>query len=263
MLDIDLATLLFQVVNFVVLALLLNRFLFTPLKAKLDERNRTVAESLSNAQSQEASAAQLKAEWQDHVLSAERQTQEMLEAAQREAMQSSEELFEDARLRLDQLSKEMRLDLDRQRNEILVRNYDDILDAIVSLAGNVVQSVTTRRTHDDLVTNFAASIYQMPQADVNEYRRLMTGRVPTAFVATPVALTSEQEQTVADTLSSFIDRRVELKPTVDTTLIAGIQVRLADKLFDNSVREQLNRVRERVRSDLAAKMGVDIVHGSQ
>ena len=255
MLDLDWATLLFQIVNFVVLLAILNRFLFRPLRSKLNERGRIISETLQQARDQEAEVAALRSQMEEQLRQMEQQKEELLQAARLEAAQRGEELVQDARERVARLSEEMHSDLDRQRNEIVVRNYDGILDSIISLAGNVVQSVTTRRTHDDLVTNFAASIYQMPQADVQEYRRLMTGRVPTAFVTTPVALSPEQTQTLADTLSSLIDRRVELQVMVDPALIAGIQVRLADKLIDNSVRQRLVRIRDRVRGDLVSRLG--------
>jgi F-type H+-transporting ATPase subunit b len=260
MLQLDWATLAFQTINFLVLLWLLNRFLFKPLRGKLDERGRTIAEDLQSARSQEAEAALLRTEWEERRRTVEGEAEEILQTSRREATEMSAELFEEARTRLDRLTEEMRLDLVRQRNEIIVQQYDGILDTIITLSGNVVQSVTTRRTHDDLVTNFCASIYQMSQTDIDEYRRLLAGRIPTAFVSTPVALTAEQSQTLADTLSSLIDRRVELQVSIDPELVAGIQVRLADKLIDNSIRQQLDRIRERVRRDLIAQMGASAQH---
>jgi F-type H+-transporting ATPase subunit b len=257
MLEFDWATLVFQIVNFAILLVLLNRFLFKPLRAKLDERRAVIAESLSSAREQEAEAARQRAEWEERMRMVEQQKEDTLRAAELEAANRRAELLQEARARLDQLTEEMRTDLRRERNEIIVRQYDEVLDTIIALAGNVVQSVTTRRTHDDLVTNFCASIYQFPQTDVQEYRRLMTGRVPTASVTTPVALTSEQVNTVTDTLSSLIDRRLELNTSVNPDLIAGIQVRLADKLMDNTVRQRLDLTRERVRADLMVRMGAD------
>ena len=143
----------------------------------------------------------------------------------------------------------------RQRDEVVAQNYEGMLDAIVDLSANVVQSVTTRRTHDDLVQNFCASIYRLPQEEVNEYRRAIEGRYPVAVVTTPVALTADQTKTVSDTLSSLIDRQVELQVRVAPELVAGIQVRLANRLLDNTVRQQLNRIRDRVREDLVERMG--------
>ena len=254
MLELDLATILFQVINFLVLVVVLNRFLFKPLRAKLNERSSTISETLEEARTQETEASRLQAEWEERIQEAEEEAEEIVSAARTEASERSTDLMEEARERLDQMTEEMRLDLYRQRNEIVTRHYDDILDTIIDLSGNVVRSVTTRRAHDDLVTNFAANIYQMSQPDVEEYRRMMRGRVPTAFVVTPVALTADQTETLTDTLSSLIDRRVELDVKEDPSLIAGIQVRLGDKVIDNSIRQQLSEIRGRVREDLISRM---------
>jgi vacuolar-type H+-ATPase subunit H len=199
----------------------------------------------------------LRSEWEERMRGIEQQAEEIIYQAQQEALQKGAALLEETRKRLDRLTEEMRSDLRRQRDEVIAQHYDDIMDTVIDLSGNVIQSVTTRRTHDDLVTNFAASIFQMPQAEIEQYRRAMAGRTPTAFVATPVALTADQTKTLADTLSSLIDRHVELQMQIDPTLIAGIQVRLADRLIDNSVRQQLSRVRARVYQELISRMGAD------
>jgi len=255
MLDFDWTTLLFQIINFLVLLLVLKHFVFRPLDRKLNERGQTISETLQAAQDRETEALRLQREWQERIAAAEKEAEEIVRAAQREAAQVHAALLREARQRLDELTDEMRADLQRQRDEIVAQHFEEILDTVITLAANVVQSVTTRRTHDDLVTNFCASIYQLPQTDVEEYRRLLRGRVPTAFVTTPVALTPEQTQTLTDTLSSLIDRRMELQVTVDPSLVAGIRVRLADKIIDNSVRQQLMRIRDRVRQDFAMHMG--------
>jgi F-type H+-transporting ATPase subunit b len=257
MLEIDWPSLAWQILNFVVLLLILNFFLFRPLRKKLNERGEVIAETLQRARDQEAEASQIRTEWEERMHGIEQQAEEIIHQAQQEALRKGANLLEETRGRLDRLTEEMRADLRRQRDEVVAQHYDDIMSAVLDLSGNVVQSVTTRRTHDDLVTNFAASIFQMPQAEIEQYRQAMSNRMPTAFVSTPVALTADQTKTMADTLSSLVDRRVELQVKVDPTLIAGVQVRLADKLIDNSVRQQLSRVRERVYQDLISRMGAD------
>ena len=261
MLELDWATLLFQTVNFVVLVGGLGYLLFRPLRKKLDERQKVISDTLQSARDREAEAARLRDQWQEATLRAQKEAEELLHRAQSEAEQKAADILEEARSRIDRLTEEMREDLHRQRDEMTAQYYDDILDAIVELSANVLQSVTTRRTHDDLVTNYCASIYQLPQTDVDEYRRSMAGRVPTAFVATPVPLSGDQAKTLSDTLSSLIDRHIELQVRVTPELIAGIQVRLADKLIDNSVREQLHRIRERVRRDLISRLGASARYG--
>jgi len=260
MLDLDWATLLFQTINFLVLVGGLGYLLYRPLRKKLDERESVISDTLQNARDQEADAARLHSQWQEATRNAQQQSEEILQRAQTEAEQKSADILEETRSRIDRLTEEMREGFHRQRDEMAAQYYDEILDTIVELSANVIQSVTTRRTHDDLVTNYCASIYQLPQADVDEYRRTMAGRVPTAFVATPVPLTGDQAKTLSDTLSSLIDRHIELQVRVAPELIAGIQVRVADKLIDNSIREQLRRLRERVRKDVISRLGADSEH---
>ena len=84
----------------------------------------------------------------------------------------------------------------------------------------------------------------------------MTGRVPAAFVTTPVALSPEQAKTLADALSSLLDRRVEVREAVDPSIIAGIQVRIADQLMENSIRQQFVQIRDAVRVDFVSKQGL-------
>mgnify|MGYP000993235477 FL=1 len=255
MLEFDLATLAFQIVNFLVLLAILYYFLFRPLRGRLNERSQALADSLQNARDQQAEAARLRDEYERRIHGLREEADEIVAQARQEAADRGAELMEETRRRIDRLTVDMRTDLMRQRDEVVAQNYEGMLDAIVDLSANVVQSVTTRRTHDDLVQNFCASIYRLPQEEVNEYRRAIEGRYPVAVVTTPVALTADQTKTVSDTLSSLIDRQVELQVRVAPELVAGIQVRLANRLLDNTVRQQLNRIRDRVREDLVERMG--------
>ena len=254
MLELDWQAILQQVINFAALLALLYFFLFRPLRAKLDERGRAVADTLQNARDQEADAARLRSEYERRLHELREQADDIIARARQEASESGAEMLGDARRRIDRLTDDMRLDLARQRDETVAQNYDNILDSIIDVSANVVQSVTTRRTHDDLVQNFCASIYRLPQEEVEEYRRAVEGRHPVAVVTTPVPLSPEQTKTVSDTFSSLLDSQVELQVRVVPELVAGIQVRVANTLLDNSVRHQLNRIRDRVQRDLVSRM---------
>lgn len=253
MLDLDWRTLLFQILNFVVLVIILARLVFRPLKSKLAERRQTIGDALQSAQDQEAEAARLRAHWEERHAQAETHGEEIIRAAQEKARERSAQILNEARHQLDRLTEEMRTDLDHERDEIISMQFEDLLEGVVALSANVIRSVTTRRTHDDLLANFVASILRTPQDEVQEYRTAMVGRSPNAFVSTPVPLTTEQSKTVADALSSLIDRRVEIKDTIDVNIIAGIQVRIADRLLENSIRQQLVEIRDAVRTDFAGR----------
>ncbi|NLT74558.1 MAG: hypothetical protein GXX94_10295 [Chloroflexi bacterium] len=256
MLDLDWRVLILQILNFAALVGILSVLVFRPLRRKLAERGRTISDALQAAQDQEAEAARLRAHWEQRRAQAEANGEEIIRAAEKRAEERSAQILSEARRQLDRVTEDMRIDLAHERDEIVRQHYEDILEAVVTLSGNVVRSVTTRKTHDDMVANFVASVLRTPPEEVNEYRAAMTGRVPAAFIATPVPLTPEQIRTVGDSLSSLLDRRVEIRDTVDKALIAGIQVRIADHLLENSIRQQLVRIRDSVRTEYLSGQGV-------
>jgi F-type H+-transporting ATPase subunit b len=256
MLDLDWRTVVSQIINFVVLLVILYYLIFRPLRRKLDERSEDLAQALQNARDQEAQAAELRRDWEQRMAVIDRTREEILATAAGEAEARTAETMREARLRLDAATEQMRRDIQRQRDEVVSESFGDILDTIMGLSANVLQSVTTRRAHDDLISNLLAQIYQMPQDQVEVYRRVMAGRMPTAFVTTPVPLSAEQTRNLTDALSSLIDRRIELQTNVDTGLIAGIQIRVGDRLLDNTVVNELSRVRESVSRGMVERLGV-------
>jgi len=257
MLDLDLLTLVFQIVNFLVLLLGLRWLLFKPLRAKIEERAGELAELRTTARDHEARTAEVQEQWQTRITMAEAEAEQIRQAALRDATDQAEAILEETRKRADHLTVQMSEELRHQHNELVVQQYDELLDTIMDVAGNVVRSVTTRRTHDDLVASLLANLYRTPPEQVDVYRKIMADRIPTAYVTTPVALTDDQTKAITDALSSLLDRRVEVHAQVAPELIAGIQVRLADKLVDNSVRQELTRIRANARAELLSRIGAE------
>ncbi|MGI6367523.1 MAG: F0F1 ATP synthase subunit delta [Anaerolineae bacterium] len=255
MLDLDWRTILWQCVNFAAIVLILNWLVFRPLRAKLAERRQSISESLQAAEEQEAEAERLKAHWEERRAHAEADAENIIRAAEAQADARAAQILRDTRAHVDRLTEELRIDLQHERDEIISQHYEDLLDGVMALSANVVRSVTTRRTHDDLVANSVAAILRTPIAQVEAYRSAMAGRVPTAFVTTPVALSRDQAKSLAEALSSLLDRHVEVREAIDPGIIAGIQVRIADQLMENSIRQQLVQVRDAVMADLVQRQG--------
>ncbi len=61
-----------------------------------------------------------------------------------------------------------------------------------------------------------------------------------------VPLEPEQKARIVEALVERTGARIELEDKVDESLIAGFRVTLADRLFDGSLRNQLQRMKERL-----------------
>lgn len=256
MLSLNWVSILFQIVNFVVFLYLLSRFLLKPLQARVSERAAQVEGMLDNAARREAESYATQRQIERRLAEVEREAEAIIRQAREESQKQSEALLQAAQERAQAIIARAQQEAEHERQEALRLSYDQMLDTIFDLASGVLRSVTVRQTHDDLVTNLAAYIWQRPPEEVREYRRALADREPLVFVYTPVPLTESQSKIIADTLSSLADRHVELEIQPDPSLIAGLRVRLGDRVIDNSLRRQLEQIREQVGQELRERLGI-------
>jgi len=69
-----------------------------------------------------------------------------------------------------------------------------------------------------------------------------------AEVKSAVELSQQQQDHIRKGLSAFTGKDVRLKIEVDPSLLGGIQVKIGDKVYDGSARQQLQSLRERLES---------------
>ncbi len=257
LINIDPISIVLQVINFVLLVYVLSKFLFKPLKNTIDERAAKVEGALDGAAQREAESYATKREIERRLAEVEKQAEALLTQAQQEAEQQRARVLDAAQERAAEIIANAAKEAEQERVEALKDNYEQILDTVIDLASGVLRSVTVRQTHDDLVNNLAAYIWQRPPEEVTEYRRALAEREPIIFVETPVALTENQQKVLTDTMSSLADRRVELEVQQVPSLIAGLRVRIGDRVVDNSLRQQLEEVREQVGQDLQQQLGMN------
>src|SRR5918995_4566469 len=91
--SVDVWKLAFQIVNFLILLYLLNRFLFKPVLARLDERNSKIGKGLEDAEAAARDRELARAEREAAVEEARKEAQEMIARATKIAEDSRNEIL--------------------------------------------------------------------------------------------------------------------------------------------------------------------------
>ncbi len=107
-----------QTINFLVLVFLLQRFLYRPILAVIDERKRKVALEQAAAVTERQQAEQLKQEYLDKLAALEDEKQGVLQLAQKQAEVETSELRKKIESQFDELRAKQTALLDRERNEV-------------------------------------------------------------------------------------------------------------------------------------------------
>lgn len=126
--ELDWTTVIFELINFGVLALLLTRFLFKPVRAMLREREQEIASAYAEAQTARAQSEAAKAELERRQHELEAQAKALREQAKAEGEQAAEAILQDGREDIRRARRSLEDELERARVDALHRLSPELIE---------------------------------------------------------------------------------------------------------------------------------------
>jgi len=257
MLNIDWATIAFQVINFLVLAGALYYFVFRPMTRRVQERRAEKQEMMRQIREDRQEAERLRETLEEHLSEVEAEADEIITEAQKRAEAERQQMLEDVGQDIEEMLVDAREDVEQMRQQAVDEFHDELIDAILDIGADVIRQAAPSAVHDALVAQLGDRIWEMGREEmerVRAFRRSLGERTPTAHVTTAKPLRSEQQGELARTLTALADRNVDIQMETDPSLAAGMQVRLADIVVDNSVAGRLDELREQTSQALRERL---------
>lgn len=155
-------TMIFEVVNLLIVMLILKKFLFKPVNAVLEQRQAEIGGMYQKAEDAQKEAQALKQAYDERMSGARKEADELIVAAQDSARRRGDEIVEDARDEAVQLRRRAEEYIELQKRKALREARDELADMAVDIAGKVVEREVTREDHDRLVEEFIKSAGDEP-----------------------------------------------------------------------------------------------------
>lgn len=131
-----------QAVNFLILLYILKRFLYKPVLKVLDERKKTISDSLQNAEEIEKKLTQITAEREEQLKKASREAEEIIKDATASAGQIIAEAHEKAGTDIEGLvakaHQSISLEKEKMRQEIRAELADLVVAGLQKVTGKVL-----------------------------------------------------------------------------------------------------------------------------
>lgn len=151
-------SLIVQAINFVLLLIVLQRLLYRPLMAKMEERTRAIQRSLDEAQAARSEAARQQEENATRLRAAHAEAAKIREQALKEAGEEQKRLVEGAQAEAKRLVEtartQMEADIRRAREEL----RREIADLATSVAERLVRRTLRDEDHRRIVADAVARI---------------------------------------------------------------------------------------------------------
>jgi F-type H+-transporting ATPase subunit delta len=120
----------------------------------------------------------------------------------------------------------------------------------------VVEKLAARMGVSKIVRNFLFVVVDNQRAPllpeiIDSFRQVIQQRegVAAAVVASAVNLTDTQKAQLLQTLERLTGQKIQAKYTLDPALLGGAVVRIGDTIYDGSVKNRLNQMRERLTAE--------------
>ncbi|NLE44838.1 MAG: hypothetical protein GX620_08970 [Chloroflexi bacterium] len=257
MLDLDIRTIAFQVVNFLILAAALYHLLFKPVMRSVQERTAERQRLRRNLEDDTAKANHLRGELETRLAGTADEAAAIIVAAQEEAEALRLSLLQEALAEVERILTEAHADAHRQQ-QLLLRDFeDDLVETVLRISARMIGRTIPRESHDALVQQLSDRIWEMGRSEmlrVEDLRRSLGTRSPTVFIRSARQLTPEQQALLSRTFAALADRQVNVEVKTDPLLAAGVRARIGDLIIDNSIAGQLDELHDAVALSLKERL---------
>jgi F-type H+-transporting ATPase subunit b len=257
MLSPDLTTVVFQIINFLVLAGLLYLLFFKPVmrkvRTRMAEKERLTAQLLED----QAEAARLRAQAEQRLSDLDDESARIISEAHEQAEMERVAVLRQAQEEVEHLLVEAQMDAYRIREQTLDEFHDQLLDTILEISGRAIERVAPSELHDAMVRQLNERIRGLGSREISRveaFRRSLGGRTPTVTITSARPLSPELQGLLVRTFSALADRTPRLELRTDPALALGLHVRVGDMRVDNSIAGHLEGVRASVSQSLRERL---------
>jgi len=234
-------TFLLEAFNFLVLAYVLHRLLYRPLREAIDRRREAHEQAQAEAEKARDEARSLQEQLQTQIADLDRQRQETLRQSHAQALAERQRLLDDASQAVQQRNEAARTALARDREETLKVLRTEIIDQAVDLSRRLLSQAADVKLEHQLTNRLVETLQQCPQGDRDEMRRTWNPQ-DLAVLESASELDGEAVQQVTSAVAALLGQPVPLSVARQTSLISGARLRLGGRVWDASVAGQLDSV---------------------
>ena len=263
--QIDWFTFFAQIVNFLILVLLLRRFLYGPITRTMDAREAMIADRFHEAEEQERHAREEIDLYRAKREQLNESETEILADAETEAEERRRVMIHEARAEVETMMSRWYEDVEHEREALLHEIRERLGAMVVKLSDRVLSDVADSSLEQQATTHFVARLQNLPPADRHALVESGGSFDQDVIVRSAAKLPYAQRQQIIETLGQLIDDdarangshprpeypdEIGVRFEEDPDLLCGVELRVRDRRVAWSVRDYLDALDEEIEASL-------------
>lgn len=224
--QIDWFTVIAQVINFLVLVLLLKRFLYRPIIEAMERREQLIADRLHSADEKVAEAENVTQTFQARILDLEDRKEAILDEARQQVHTQRVEELEQLRQEVADTRTLWHEEVESEKNAFLREARKSIGNQACTIAHKVLQELASAELEKELISLFLKRLLQMEGDKRAELAAALIEQQGAIEVATSFEVESELQQSINSSLAEISGTAIETQYVRSDDLICGIALHL-------------------------------------
>lgn len=154
------ATLIAQILNFLILLAILAKFAYKPLLNVMEERRNRIANDLDSAEKTRLEAESLKAEYTQQLADARQQATEIVEKANKIAQNLHDEMVEQARVEKEEMMASAKERIEQEKQQAMLDIRSEVIALSTMIAGKIVDQKLNSAEDQKLVAAAADTVLE-------------------------------------------------------------------------------------------------------
>ncbi len=249
--QIDWLTVSAQLLNFLVLVWLLQRFLYRPVLDAMDKREARIASRLAEADRREAQARDEARAWREKTEAFERNSDALLVEAREAAERQRRILVETARTEVEATRERWQREIAREQQDFRDALERELAASALGVARRLLADLAHASLQNEALATLARRLESLPEED----RQAMAAAAPRLRLASAFELDAHSRDEFAEALARTLGTPVELECVRKPELLLGVELVGSGRKLDWSASAWLEELAGRVRASLADRSG--------
>jgi F-type H+-transporting ATPase subunit b len=251
---IDWFTVAAQAVNFLLLVWLLKRFLYKPVLAALDEREKSIEAQLKSAEDQKSAAEKEQTDFLHKNEEFERQRAAQLLESTNAAKTERERLLETARKDSEELGLKLKKDLSDELDNLNRKIETLARQEVFAIARKTLADLADVTLEERVADIFIRRIGAMNDKQRAEIKESFSVAPGSAVVRSAFELAPPQKKSIEESLKPLFGENTEVKFETKSDLITGIEFVANGQKIAWSISDYLNSLTDSVSELLDPKI---------
>jgi F-type H+-transporting ATPase subunit b len=235
----DLTTFILEIINFLVLMWLLQRFLYKPVLRVIDERRSAVAKKVAEAQATSAEAQSLKEQYTSQLQDWEKEKAQLLESLRSELREQRKAGLEKLRLELEEEKMKTEAILQSKHKSEALRFEKESLALAAKFAGAVFSRLASPDLERHICKIFLDDLSKIDNDRLARISSEIQGAGDAISVTTAYPISQSLRTSITGAVNKHVGSPQTFQFNEDPALIAGIKLTAGGTVLQASLADAL------------------------